>query len=162
MYLWRWGKWAGGEDGQELVEFSPCATASCESREFATPPGRISGPQGNRRMAPPQASPDPPWPVSLVWHLLVWPVLYTVHTCGWDQASEGQGYQCNYCGSIWNNHCRKRSCPWDTRHGGLCQTSGAYPAPAQIPGRWFCPCLPEDPLLSCWSSRWSASLAISP
>ena len=41
---------------------------------------RISSPQGNRRMAPSQASNDPLRPLSLVCHLLVWPVQYTVYT----------------------------------------------------------------------------------
>ena len=53
------GKWAGGEDGQALIEFAPCYTALCDSSAFANRPLRISSPQGNKRMAPPQASPDP-------------------------------------------------------------------------------------------------------
>ena len=43
-------------------------------------------------MPPPQASIDSMWPLSLVCHLLVWPVQHTVYTCCWDQASESQGY----------------------------------------------------------------------
>ena len=51
---------------------------------------RISSPRGSRTVALPQAYFFPLWPLSLVCHLLVWPVQYTVYTWSWDQVSEGQ------------------------------------------------------------------------
>ena len=60
-------------------------------------------------MAPPQATPYPLWPLSLVCHLLVWPVMDTVYTWSWDQTSDGQGYHCISCGSNWNTYHRKWS-----------------------------------------------------
>ena len=66
------------------------------------PPFKISSPCGNGRMAPPQASPKPAWALSLVCHLLGWPVQYTLYTWSWDQASEDQEYHCISCGP--NSH----------------------------------------------------------
>ena len=75
LFHWRWWKWAGGKDGQELVEFVPRDTVSCDRSEFtAVIWGRISSPRSNRRKAPHQASPDSLWLLLLVCHLLVWPV----------------------------------------------------------------------------------------
>ena len=54
------GKQLGGED--VLIEFVPCDTASCGRKHHP----RTSSPQGSRRMAPPQSSPSPLWPLSLV------------------------------------------------------------------------------------------------
>ena len=50
------GKWAGGEDGQELIGLAPCDTASCDGIEFHSCHMRISSPQDWRRMAPPPHS----------------------------------------------------------------------------------------------------------
>ena len=50
--------------------------------------------------------------------------------------------------------------PWDTRRRGLCQTSEACRALAQISGPWFCPCWPKVIFLPCWFSRGSASVVI--
>ena len=58
------GKWAGGEDGPELIEFAPCDMASCDGIEFTA--ATCGSPQGSRRMAPPQSSPLPLWHLSLV------------------------------------------------------------------------------------------------
>ena len=58
-------------------------------------------------MAPPQASPHPWWPLSLVCHLLVWSLQYIIYTWSWHQVSEGQQYHCISCGSNCNNPHRK-------------------------------------------------------
>ena len=89
---------------------------------------RISSPRGNRKIVPPQTFPYPLWPVSLVYHLLVWPVQYTIYTWSWDQASEGQWYKCISCEPNWNNHCQKWS---------LCvQTPLKYTAQGSLPDFW--------------------------
>ena len=46
-------KWAGDEDGQELVQYAPCDTASCDDSSRLL---SLSSPQGYRRIAPPQAT----------------------------------------------------------------------------------------------------------
>ena len=82
-------------------------------------------------MAPTQASSYPQWPLSLVCHVLIWDVQYTVYTWSWKQASESRIYHCISCGRNWNNHNRKWSLcrrHWDIRHRGLCRTSEAHRA----------------------------------
>ena len=86
---------------------------------------RISSPPGSRRMSPLQSSLYALWSLSLVYHLLVWPVQGTVCTWSWGQALGSRRYHCISCGSSWNslhrkwNLCRR---PWDTRHRELRQT----------------------------------------
>ena len=88
------------------------------------PPPDDKPSQGNRRMAPPQASPDPWWPLLLVCYLLVWPVQYTIYTWSWNPALDGQRHHWICCGPNSNNHHRQWSlhrCSWDTWHRGLCR-----------------------------------------
>ena len=132
VFLWGWCEMSGSWGRVGAHKFAPCDTASCDSSEFTT-----TNPQGNRGMAPPQASPDPLWPLSLVYHLLVWPVQCTVYTWSCHQTSDGQRCHCISCWSNWNNQHRKRNlCQrhWDTCHRRLCQTSEAHRAPVQISG----------------------------
>ena len=68
---------------------------------------RISSPQGNRRVAPMQPSIYPMGPLSLVCHLLVWPVQYTLYTWSWNQAWGGQRYHLHFLWTQLNDHHRK-------------------------------------------------------
>ena len=82
---------------------------------------RISSPQGNRRMAPPQASPYPLWPATGLPSIDL-ACQYVVYTWSWDWASESERYRYICCGLNWSNLHRKWSLcwrPWDTRHRGL-------------------------------------------
>ena len=91
--------------GRSLLNL-PHATRRLHNRHL-----RISSLQGNRRMTPPQATPDPLWSLSLVCHLLVWPVQCIIYTWNWHQTSDGQGCHCISCGSDWNIQNRK----WNLR-----------------------------------------------
>ena len=87
-------RWVGGEDSRSSVNLSHAIwnilmVASSHSHHLT-----IGSPWGNSRITPPQTSPYLRPPLSLVCHLLVWPVQYTVYTWSWDQASEDQGYHC--------------------------------------------------------------------
>ena len=48
-------------------------------------PPEVKPSQGSRSMVAPQASPIPLWPLSVVCHLLVWPVQCIVYTCRWNR-----------------------------------------------------------------------------
>ena len=75
-FICRWWE-ISGRWGPALAHWiCPNATRHLVMEASTQPP---SSPQGNRRMAPPQASLYPLWPLSLVCHLLVWSVQYTVY-----------------------------------------------------------------------------------
>ena len=103
---WRWWetRWERGRTGAYWI----CTKwyGILWWKRFHICPLRMISHRGNRWMAPPQASPYPMWPVSLVIHLLVWHVQYSVYTWGWDQALKAQRYHFISCGPKWNNHNR--------------------------------------------------------
>ena len=73
------GKWAGiwGWAGARWIYTMWHCILWCKRVHSRHP--RMSSPQVSRRMAPPQASPFPLWPLTLVYHLLVWSVQYIVY-----------------------------------------------------------------------------------
>ena len=99
LFLWRWWEMSGRWEQAGAHWICPMWHGllwwywvhNCHLRKSSL--------QGNRRMAPPQASPDPLWPLSLVCHLLVWPVQCNVYTWSWHQTSDGQGCHCISGGS---------------------------------------------------------------
>ena len=93
----------------------PCDPVSCDNSEFT----RMSNPKSNRRMALPQASPDPLWPLSLVCNLFVWPAKDTVYPWSWHQASEAQGCHCISRKSSWILDYHHRRLQYDGPHNSL-------------------------------------------
>ena len=158
LFLWRWWEMSGswGRAGAHWI--CPMWHGILWWKLVHNCHQRIS-----RRMAPTQTSFYPRWPLSLVCHLLVWDVQYTVYTWSWNQTSEGRIYHCISCGPNWNNHnikwslCRRH---WDIRHRGLCRTSETHRAPdlgfvhADRKSLSFFVSLPEDLAVPLVIPRW--------
>ena len=80
VFLWRWWEVSGRWGWTGAHKIGPIWHGILWRKRVRNPHLGTSSPRGIRRMTPPQASPCPLWPMSLVCHLLVWPVpIHRVH-----------------------------------------------------------------------------------